>query len=224
MTETGSRACSTSLAPNGREHWPPSQQRIQSALGNEGPLIDLNLRWRQPMAVHRRHALVVSCLLAFSLLSDVTASASTRSFAAVKPRGGYAAFPDICRLHNGDLFCVFYSGYGHVSTPSAKWPKGGRHHGGSLVRQRPDLEPARRDRRHELRRPRLFGGLSERRNAPAQLVHASTGSAGQGAVADHDGPFPRPGETWSPPAKIDLQSPYLFACFLAGPRIVRMAR
>jgi len=40
--------------------------------------------------------------------------------------GGYAAFPDICRLKNGDLYCVFYSGYGHVSTPNAKWPKGGR--------------------------------------------------------------------------------------------------
>ena len=40
--------------------------------------------------------------------------------------GGYAAFPDVCRLPNGELFCVFYSGYGHVSTPSAKWPKGGR--------------------------------------------------------------------------------------------------
>src|SRR5437870_13804398 len=40
--------------------------------------------------------------------------------------GGYAAFPDICRLRNGKLFCVFYSGYGHVSTPSSKWPKGGR--------------------------------------------------------------------------------------------------
>ena len=40
--------------------------------------------------------------------------------------GGYAAFPDICRLNNGDLFCVFYSGYGHVSIPNAAWPKGGR--------------------------------------------------------------------------------------------------
>jgi hypothetical protein len=40
--------------------------------------------------------------------------------------GGYAAFPDICRLKTGDLYCVFYSGYGHVSTPNDKWPKGGR--------------------------------------------------------------------------------------------------
>src|SRR5690349_22986517 len=40
--------------------------------------------------------------------------------------GGYAAFPDVCRLRNGELFCVLYSGYGHVSTPNAKWPNGGR--------------------------------------------------------------------------------------------------
>lgn len=40
--------------------------------------------------------------------------------------GGYAAFPDTCRTKNGDLLCVFYSGYGHVSTPNPQWPSGGR--------------------------------------------------------------------------------------------------
>jgi predicted neuraminidase len=40
--------------------------------------------------------------------------------------GGYAAFPDVCRAANGDLLCVFYSGYGHVATPNAEWPRGGR--------------------------------------------------------------------------------------------------
>lgn len=40
--------------------------------------------------------------------------------------GSYQAFPDICRLKNGDLLCVFYAGYGHVSLPKADWPKGGR--------------------------------------------------------------------------------------------------
>jgi hypothetical protein len=29
-------------------------------------------------------------------------------------------------LRNGDLLCVFYSGYDHVSTPNEKWPRGGR--------------------------------------------------------------------------------------------------
>ena len=40
--------------------------------------------------------------------------------------GTYQAFTDICRLTNGDLLCVFYAGYGHVSLPRNDWPKGGR--------------------------------------------------------------------------------------------------
>ena len=40
--------------------------------------------------------------------------------------GPYQAFPDACRLQNGDILAVFYAGYGHVSLPNAEWPKGGR--------------------------------------------------------------------------------------------------
>ncbi|MFO1497254.1 MAG: sialidase family protein [Verrucomicrobiota bacterium] len=40
--------------------------------------------------------------------------------------GTYQAFPDVARLTNGDLFCVFYAGYGHVSLPKEGWPRGGR--------------------------------------------------------------------------------------------------
>lgn len=40
--------------------------------------------------------------------------------------GVYQAFPDVCRLPNSDLLCVFYAGYGHVSLPKAEWPRGGR--------------------------------------------------------------------------------------------------
>lgn len=40
--------------------------------------------------------------------------------------GTYQAFPDVCRLANGDLLCVFYGGYAHVSLPNQAWPKGGR--------------------------------------------------------------------------------------------------
>src|SRR5229473_1171298 len=40
--------------------------------------------------------------------------------------GGYQAFPDVCRLKNGDLLCVFYAGYSHVSQPNAALPRGGR--------------------------------------------------------------------------------------------------
>ena len=40
--------------------------------------------------------------------------------------GGYEAFPDVCRLKDGRLMCVFYAGYGHVSLPNDQLPKGGR--------------------------------------------------------------------------------------------------
>lgn len=40
--------------------------------------------------------------------------------------GSYQAFPDVCRLKNGDLMAVFYAGYGHVSLPNEQWPQGGR--------------------------------------------------------------------------------------------------
>jgi hypothetical protein len=40
--------------------------------------------------------------------------------------GPYQAFPDVCRLLNGNLACVFYAGYGHVSLPTNEWPRGGR--------------------------------------------------------------------------------------------------
>ncbi|MGC9053068.1 MAG: sialidase family protein [Candidatus Hydrogenedens sp.] len=41
-------------------------------------------------------------------------------------RGAYEAFPDICRLPDGRLLCVFYDGYAHVSLPNDTYPKGGR--------------------------------------------------------------------------------------------------
>ena len=40
--------------------------------------------------------------------------------------GGYEAFPDVCRLQDGRLMCVFYAGYGHVALPNEQLPKGGR--------------------------------------------------------------------------------------------------
>lgn len=40
--------------------------------------------------------------------------------------GAYEAFPDVCRLADGRLFCVFYAGYDHVALPNEKLPLGGR--------------------------------------------------------------------------------------------------
>ena len=40
--------------------------------------------------------------------------------------GAYEAFPDVCRLIDGRLMCVFYAGWTHVSLPDADHPNGGR--------------------------------------------------------------------------------------------------
>ena len=41
--------------------------------------------------------------------------------------GGYEAFPDVCRLEDGRLLCVFYDGYGHIAWPNASiFKTGGR--------------------------------------------------------------------------------------------------
>lgn len=41
--------------------------------------------------------------------------------------GTYQAFPDVCRLHSGDILAVFYAGYDHISLPKMPdWPNGGR--------------------------------------------------------------------------------------------------
>lgn len=40
--------------------------------------------------------------------------------------GDYQAFPDACRLKNGDIVAVFYAGDEHVTKQSEKYPKAGR--------------------------------------------------------------------------------------------------
>ncbi len=40
--------------------------------------------------------------------------------------GAYEAFPDVCRTASGELLCVFYAGYGHVSDPRDSLPQGAR--------------------------------------------------------------------------------------------------
>src|SRR5215472_16315039 len=64
--------------------------------------------------------------LAVSLVLASSASAQHQIVCSGEAAGAYGAFPDLCRLRNGELFCVFYSGYAHVSAPNAQWPKAGR--------------------------------------------------------------------------------------------------
>jgi sialidase-1 len=39
--------------------------------------------------------------------------------------GAYEAFPDLCMTDEGELLCVFYAGYGHISFPREDLPNGG---------------------------------------------------------------------------------------------------
>ena len=77
------------------------------------------------------------CLInLFSVVSFLGIGARQSATAADPPQhavisrgeaaGPYQAFPDVCRMPSGDLACVFYAGYGHVSLPTAEWPRGGR--------------------------------------------------------------------------------------------------
>jgi hypothetical protein len=59
-------------------------------------------------------------------LADEEAKLPYRNISRGDAAGPYQAFPDACRLANGDIIAVFYAGYGHVSLPNDAWPKGGR--------------------------------------------------------------------------------------------------
>jgi sialidase-1 len=140
------------------------------------------------------------------------ASAQHQIVCSGEAAGGYAAFPDICRLKYGDLFCVFYSGYGHVSTPNDKWPKGGRimavrsSDNGKNWGQPVVIIDTDQDDRDPSVACLKDGSLvlnwftlrpdQQGKNRVAVLLARST---------DH-------GKTWSEPKKLDLDSPYWFAC------------
>jgi BNR repeat-like domain len=71
---------------------------------------------------------VTALVVVLALVSPVAASDDPTSLVISRGEaaGPYQAFPDVCRLPGGDLACVFYAGYGHVSLPNDQWPRGGR--------------------------------------------------------------------------------------------------
>jgi sialidase-1 len=141
------------------------------------------------------------------LLGASHASGQNQIVCSGEAAGGYAAFPDICRLSNGDLFCVFYSGYGHVSTPNTEWPQGGRI---MAVRSSDDghtwskpvvvIDTPRDDRDPSVACLKdgvlLLNWFTLQGNRVVVMLARSTDQ----------------GKTWSAPAELDLGSRYSFAC------------
>ncbi len=64
--------------------------------------------------------------LVFALLAVVSVNAAEPRRITHNESANYEAFPDVCRLDDGDLVAVFYAGYGHGSPPRPGSPKGGR--------------------------------------------------------------------------------------------------
>jgi peptidoglycan/xylan/chitin deacetylase (PgdA/CDA1 family) len=129
--------------------------------------------------------------------------------------GGYAAFPDICRTRTGELICVFYSGYGHVSKPTKDWPRGGRV---LAVRSRDNgktwSDPvALADTIHDDRDPHIAplrdGTLICNWFVAAHPEHPLPGNRPIAVFlarsADH-------GKTWSEPVELKIDSTDWFAC------------
>jgi hypothetical protein len=145
--------------------------------------------------------------LAISMLLAATASAQHQIVCPGEAAGGYAAFPDVCRLHSGDFFCVFYSGYGHVSTPNDRWPKGGRimavrssDNGQTWGKPVVVIDTDQDDRDPSVAFLKdgtlLLNWFTLHQNRVAVLLARSTDQ----------------GKTWGEPVKLDLDSPYAFAC------------
>ena len=145
--------------------------------------------------------------VALLLLLASAASAQHEIVCSGEAAGGYAAFPDVCRLQDGDLYCVFYSGYGHVSAPNDQWPKGGR-----------IMAVRSTDNGKTWSKPvvAVDTDLDDRDPSVACLKDGSlllnwfTLQKDQVAVwlarsTDH-------GKTWSEAVKLSFNSPYSFAC------------
>jgi sialidase-1 len=145
--------------------------------------------------------------LAISTLLASAASAQHQIVCSGKAAGGYAAFPDVCRLPNGDLFCVFYSGYAHVSAPTAQWPKGGR-----------IMAVRSRDGGRNWSKPVVIMDTDQDDRDPSVAclrdgtLLLDWFTLGKNQLAVWLARSTDQGNTWSKPVKLALNSPFAFAC------------
>jgi len=102
---------------------------------------------------------------------------------------------------------VFYSGYGHVSTPNDKWPKGGRimavrssDNGQTWSKPVVVMHTDQDNRDPSIAcledGTLLLNWFTLQKNQVVVLLARSTDN----------------GKTWSEPVKLNLDSPYSFAC------------
>lgn len=73
----------------------------------------------------KRILMIATALTGFVVGVPVDAA----TFKTITNQGGwgdYEAFPDVCKLANGDLLVAFYAGNSHISSPKPSLPKGGR--------------------------------------------------------------------------------------------------
>lgn len=112
--------------------------------------------------------------------------------------GGYESFPDVCRLRDGRLLCVFYAGYGHVSLPKAGYERGGRIVGAYSADEGRTWGPARTlvDTVQDDRDP------SVTQLADGRLVLTFFSYAGPGSFATELSYSGDGGLTWTPPQTV----------------------
>jgi hypothetical protein len=149
---------------------------------------------------------------ALSPLAAASAFAAHQIVCSGEAAGGYAAFPDLCRLPSGELICVFYSGYGHVSTPNAAWPGGGRimavrsvDNGRSWSKPSVAIDTDRDDRDPSIACLKDGTLLMNWFCPPAPQAAAQRLTVRLARSTDR-------GRTWSEPVDLKLESPDAFAC------------
>lgn len=80
--------------------------------------------------ISARNLFTAFCLLwPLALFAESTQPSKSIPYKVIsqgKLAGTYQAFPDICRTKSGELICVFYAGYSHISLPAPDFVKGGR--------------------------------------------------------------------------------------------------